>query len=87
MEEDQAATLQPERKSEAPGGEGRQLRRRRQEAEAAAKALLEQADIERESDDNTWYLYLPGLIGAGTALLVVGVVSALSFSTWRKNQN
>lgn len=34
-------------------------------------------------DDNTWYLYLPGLVGAGTALLVVGF---LSFSSWRKGQ-
>ncbi|ETW83089.1 hypothetical protein HETIRDRAFT_474236 [Heterobasidion irregulare TC 32-1] len=39
-----------------------------------------------EELDNTWYLYLPGLVGAGTALLVVGVVGALSFSSWRKNQ-
>ena len=70
-----------------PAGERRQLRRRRQEAEAAVNAILEQADIDRDDEDNTWYLYLPGLIGAGTALLVVGVVSALSFSSWRKNQN
>ncbi|KAI0072534.1 hypothetical protein K474DRAFT_1711513 [Panus rudis PR-1116 ss-1] len=36
-----------------------------------------------EEDDNTWYLYLPGLVGAGTALLVMGF---LSFSSWRKSQ-
>ncbi|OSX58774.1 hypothetical protein POSPLADRAFT_1048972 [Postia placenta MAD-698-R-SB12] len=34
-------------------------------------------------DDRTWYLYIPGLVGAGTALLVVGF---LSFSSWRKSQ-
>ncbi|KAI0649263.1 hypothetical protein C8Q79DRAFT_949654 [Trametes meyenii] len=34
-------------------------------------------------DDRTWYLYLPGLVGAGTALLVVGL---LSLQSWRKNQ-
>jgi hypothetical protein len=37
--------------------------------------------------DGAWYLYVPGLVGAGTALLVVGVIGALSFSTWRKNQS
>lgn len=44
---------------------------------------------ERKTDDDmdsSWYLYVPGLVGAGTALLVVGVVGALSFSTWRRNQ-
>ena len=40
-----------------------------------------------EDLDDAWYLYVPGLVGAGTALLVVGVIGALSFSTWRKNQS
>jgi hypothetical protein len=39
-----------------------------------------------EAMDNSWYLYIPGLVGAGTALVVVGMVGALSFSTWRRNQ-
>ncbi|KAI9061040.1 hypothetical protein FKP32DRAFT_1594716 [Trametes sanguinea] len=34
-------------------------------------------------EDRTWYLYVPGLLGAGTALLVVGL---LSLQSWRKNQ-
>lgn len=34
-------------------------------------------------ESNTWLLYIPGLVGAGTALLVVG---ALSFSSWRRSQ-
>lgn len=55
------------------------LRRRRQQA---SEALLEQAD---NDEDNPWYI--TGLIGAGTALLVVSVVGALSFQTWRKNQS
>jgi len=38
-------------------------------------------------DDHGWVLYIPGLIGAGTALVAVAVVGALSFSTWRKNQS
>jgi len=60
------------------------LRRRRQQAASAAAS---ESIFDQDDEDNTWYLYLPGLIGAGTALLVVGVVSALSFSSWRKNQN
>lgn len=39
--------------------------------------------IDSGDDDRTWYLYLPGLVGAGTALLVVGL---LSLQSWRKNQ-
>ncbi|KIY43833.1 hypothetical protein FISHEDRAFT_67625 [Fistulina hepatica ATCC 64428] len=31
--------------------------------------------------DSTWYLYIPGLLGAGAAILVVG---ALSLSTWSR---
>ena len=60
------------------------LRRRRQQAASAAAS---DSMYDQDDEDNTWYLYLPGLIGAGTALLVVGVVSALSLSSWRKNQN
>ncbi|KAI0279730.1 hypothetical protein BGY98DRAFT_1089100 [Russula aff. rugulosa BPL654] len=37
--------------------------------------------------DSAWYLYVPGLVGAGTALLVVGVIGALSLTSWRKNQS
>lgn len=36
-----------------------------------------------EDESNTWLLYIPGLLGAGTALLVVG---ALSLSSWRRSQ-
>ena len=40
-----------------------------------------------EDVDNTWYVYIPGLVGAGTALLAVGIIGVLSFSTWsRRNQ-
>ncbi|KAF8149855.1 hypothetical protein B0H34DRAFT_731431 [Crassisporium funariophilum] len=60
------------------------VRRRRRREE---QALLNKSGTEMEDLDNTWYLYVPGIIGAGTALLVVGIVGALSFSTWsRRNQ-
>jgi hypothetical protein len=61
-----------------------QLRRRRKREETT---LFESHEARVDDIDNTWYLYIPGLVGAGTALLVVGVVGALSFSTWsRRNQ-
>jgi len=59
-------------------------RRRRKKEE---QALLDKASAGLDDMENTWYLYVPGIIGAGTALLVVGIVGALSFSTWsRRNQ-
>ena len=68
-------------------------RRRRRDAaqvldenENLAASVTSKSAVEDRLDgqeDNTWYLYLPGLVGAGTALLVVGF---LSFSSWRKGQ-
>jgi thiamine pyrophosphokinase len=43
-------------------------------------------ETKADNIEDAWYFYVPGLIGAGTALLVVGVVGVLSFSTWRRNQ-
>lgn len=60
------------------------IRRRRKKEDVT---LLDHRDARLDDLDNTWYLYIPGLVGAGTALLVVGIVGALSFSTWsRRNQ-
>lgn len=59
-------------------------RRRRKREE---QPLIEKTNTDLDGMDTTWYLYIPGIIGAGTALLVVGIVGALSFSTWsRRNQ-
>lgn len=59
------------------------VRRRRKKEEMS----LFSSHVAEDDADNTWYLYIPGLVGAGTALLVVGIVGALSFSTWsRRNQ-
>jgi len=60
------------------------IRRRRKKEE---QSLIEKTNTNVDGMDNAWYLYIPGIIGAGTALLVVGIVGALSFSTWsRRNQ-
>ncbi|KAH9945247.1 uncharacterized protein BXZ73DRAFT_96236 [Epithele typhae] len=47
------------------------------------ESVHREPDIGADGEDSTWYLYLPGLVGAGTALLVVGL---LSLQSWRKNQ-
>ncbi|OBZ72121.1 hypothetical protein A0H81_07803 [Grifola frondosa] len=61
------------------------LRRRRKHSEDLSSSLVDSVHAEPDAgdDDRTWYLYIPGLVGAGTALLVVGF---LSFSSWRKSQ-
>ncbi|KAF9565227.1 hypothetical protein CPC08DRAFT_659499 [Agrocybe pediades] len=61
------------------------MRRRKKREE---QELLEKTNTDLDDMENTWYLYIPGIIGAGTALLVVGIVGALSFSTWsRRSQS
>ncbi|KAH6909000.1 thiamine pyrophosphokinase [Coprinopsis sp. MPI-PUGE-AT-0042] len=55
------------------------VRRRRKKAEME---VIERTEKLGEDIDNAWYLYIPGLVGAGTAILVLGVVGALSFSNW-----
>jgi len=60
-------------------------RRKKVEEQLAADVVKKNQDV--EDVDDAWYYYIPGLLGAGTALLVVGVVGALSFSSWsRRNQ-
>lgn len=56
------------------------VRRRRKKEEIA---LFDNRMAKTEVDD-TWYLYVPGLLGAGTALLVVGIIGALSLSSWSR---
>lgn len=60
------------------------VRRRRKREETA---LLDNRHAKMDDLDDAWYLYIPGLVGAGTALVLVGVIGALSFSSWsRRNQ-
>jgi hypothetical protein len=70
--------------------EAGQARRRHTQREVPQnKDLVQVPQRVRRTDDleGAWYLYVPGLVGAGTALLVVGVVGALSLTSWRKNQS
>jgi thiamine pyrophosphokinase len=70
--------------------EASQARRRHTQREGLQnKDLVQVPQRARRTDDldGAWYLYVPGLVGAGTALLVVGVIGALSLTSWRKNQS
>lgn len=59
-------------------------RRKRPDGELSSSMMGSvHTDPDPVDDDRTWYLYIPGLVGAGTALIVVGL---LSFSSWRKSQ-
>ncbi|KAG2017908.1 thiamine pyrophosphokinase [Coprinopsis cinerea AmutBmut pab1-1] len=61
------------------------IRRRQKKTEMA---VVERTEKLADDIDSTWYLYIPGLVGAGTALLVLGVVGALSLSNWsRRSQS
>ena len=73
-----------------PSSEASQARRRHSQREwPQNKDLVQVPQRVRRTDDldGAWYLYVPGLVGAGTALLVVGVIGALSLTSWRKNQS
>ncbi|KAH8994881.1 hypothetical protein EDB92DRAFT_2085163 [Lactarius akahatsu] len=70
--------------------EDNQPRKRHAQKEApVSKEVVDIPQRARRTDDldGAWYLYVPGLVGAGTAILVVGVIGALSFSSWRRNHN
>ncbi|KAF7796630.1 hypothetical protein EIP86_007812 [Pleurotus ostreatoroseus] len=58
----------------------RQRQRKTETASVGASTESVSDRVSAGDEDNTWYLYLPGLVGA---VLVVGF---LSFSSWRKNQ-
>jgi len=73
------------------GTETETLKRRRRRNEANSKngsGMVNRTPAAKvqEGVDGTWYMLnmIPGLVGAGTALVVVGVVGVLSFSSWSK---
>jgi hypothetical protein len=71
------------------------IRRRREKEREKEEEELSRLLDERSAShhpkasevDISWSAYLPGAIGAGTALLVVGMIGAMSLSTWRRNQS
>ncbi|KAF8512258.1 hypothetical protein JB92DRAFT_2929264 [Gautieria morchelliformis] len=52
-------------------------KRRRKEKDGPADSMLDHVD------SDMWYLYLPGVVGA---VIAVGIVGALSLTSWRKSQ-
>ncbi|KIJ52526.1 hypothetical protein M422DRAFT_26108 [Sphaerobolus stellatus SS14] len=55
-------------------------KRRRRDKPVAEETLVESSN----NSSDLWYLYLPGFVGA---VIAVGVVGALSLTSWRKSQN
>ncbi|KAF8525848.1 hypothetical protein BU17DRAFT_41320 [Hysterangium stoloniferum] len=66
------------RKDTPEKGENNIISKRRRRDKTPEKPMLEPVE------NDMWYLYLPGVVGA---VIAVGVVGALSLTTWRKNQN
>lgn len=57
-----------------------------EESEVLASSLVKESSTMSsayEDVDSPWYLIIPGLVGAGTALLVV---TAIGLSSWRRSQ-
>ncbi|KZS92597.1 hypothetical protein SISNIDRAFT_412611 [Sistotremastrum niveocremeum HHB9708] len=61
-------------------------RRRKSKVEQVGVDQAQRGHEYQQAEDN-WYVYIPGLVGAGTALVLVGIVGVLSFGPWRKTQN
>jgi hypothetical protein len=62
-------------------------RRRRKPGESMVEQVSRDSREGNEDSDPDWYVWLPGLIGAGTALIAVGLIGAMSMGNWRKSQN
>jgi len=62
-------------------------RRRRKPGETMVEQANRDSREEGEDSNADWYVWLPGIIGAGTALLAVGLIGAMSIGNWRKSQN
>lgn len=63
-------------------GKGREM----EESEVLASSMVKESSTMSTGYgdvDSPWYLIIPGLVGAGTALLVV---TAIGLSSWRRSQ-
>lgn len=65
-----------------------ETRTRRRRGKEQQDVVRVQKEMGKAVDDldNAWYMLIPGLVGVGTALVVVGVVGVLSLSWSRRNQ-
>lgn len=83
---DLAATSTPESVQTDPEYDVPTIRRRQKKR--AEMEIVNASKTDLEEMDDTWLMYVPGLVGAGTALLVLGVVGVLSLSNWsRRSQS
>lgn len=63
---------------------GKEQGRDLEESEILASSMVKESSTMSAGDvDSPWYLIIPGLVGAGTALLVV---TAIGLSSWRRSQ-
>jgi len=63
---------------------GKRQGRDMEESEILAPNMVRESSTMSAGDmDSPWYLIIPGLVGAGTALLVV---TAIGLSSWRRSQ-
>jgi thiamine pyrophosphokinase len=62
------------------------LRRRRRSAILRTFEKSE-ATTAGTGEEEPWYMYLPTILGVGTAILAVGFVGAIGLQSWRRNQS
>ena len=79
-----STTSKPRRRTGTVLGKGKG--REKEESEILAPGLVKESSTMSTGYgdvDSPWYLIIPGLVGAGTALLVV---TAIGLSSWRRSQ-
>lgn len=77
-----STTSRTRRRAGTVRGKGREIG----ESESLASSIVKESSTMSagyEDVDSPWYLIIPGLVGAGTALLVV---TAIGLSSWRRSQ-
>ncbi|KAF9790908.1 hypothetical protein BJ322DRAFT_999930 [Thelephora terrestris] len=77
-----STTSKKRRRTGTVRGRGREVG----ESESLASSIVKESSTMStgyEDVDSPWYLIIPGLVGAGTALLVV---TAIGLSSWRRSQ-
>jgi hypothetical protein len=76
----------------------RNRRRKEAEKEEAKEAAILKAGLTRTTEkrqtvyrdgleEQSWLEHIPSIIGAGTAVVAVAIIGALSFQSWRKGRD